>query len=88
MVSVTNGPTVVGCPDKTICNGGSVRLTVNGGVSWLWSPSTGLDNPNSPAPYASPSVTTVYTVTGFDANGCSMSDEVIVFVNGQSTANA
>ncbi|MFK7982956.1 MAG: gliding motility-associated C-terminal domain-containing protein, partial [Saprospiraceae bacterium] len=80
-VTVSDRPTVVGCPDKYICNGGSVRLTVNGGVSWTWSPATGLDNPNSPAPNASPSVTTTYTVTGTDAFGCSASDLVVVFVN-------
>ncbi|MFK7982540.1 MAG: PKD domain-containing protein [Saprospiraceae bacterium] len=88
MVFIGNDPTVIGCPDKTICGGGSVRLTVNGGVSWVWSPATGLDNPFSPAPNASPSTTTVYTVTGTDANGCSSSDEVIVFVGGNATANA
>ena len=87
-VSVNPGPTVVGCPDKYICNGGSVRLTVNGGVSWVWSPSTGLDNPFSPAPNASPNVTTTYTVTGTDAFGCSASDLVVVTVNGSATVNA
>jgi len=87
-VTVAPGPTVVGCPDKYICDGGSVRLTVNGGVSWTWSPATGLDNPNSPAPNASPSQTTTYIVTGTDANGCSASDEVIVFVNEGINANA
>ena len=87
-VSVNPGPTVVGCPDKYICNGGSVRLTVNGGVSWVWSPATGLDNPFSPAPNASPSVTTTYTVTGTDAFGCSSSDLVVVTVNGSATVNA
>ncbi|MEM6317987.1 MAG: PKD domain-containing protein [Bacteroidota bacterium] len=80
-ITVKDGPTVVGCPDRYICDGGSVRLVVNGGVSWVWSPATGLDNPNSPAPNASPSVTTTYTVTGTDAFGCSSSDVVVVFVN-------
>ncbi|MEM6318896.1 MAG: gliding motility-associated C-terminal domain-containing protein [Bacteroidota bacterium] len=87
-VNVTDGPTVVGCPDKYICGNGSVRLTVNGGASWVWSPSTGLDNPNSPAPVANPTQTTVYTVTGTDINGCSASDQVVVFVNEGATANA
>jgi len=87
-VTVNPGPTVVGCPDKFVCNGGSVRLTVNGGISWTWSPATGLDNPNSPAPNASPNVTTTYTVTGTDAFGCSSSDLVVVTVNGNATVNA
>ncbi len=87
-VNVAPSIVVVGCPDKHICGNGNVRLTVNGGVSWVWSPSTGLDNPYSPAPVASPNQTTVYTVTGTDAYGCSASDEVTVFVNGNAAVNA
>ena len=84
----TSGANIVACPDKFICNGGSVRLTVNGGVSWVWSPATGLDNPNVAAPIASPSVTTLYTVTGTDANGCVSTDQVLVTVNGNIAVNA
>ncbi len=87
-ITVAPSPTVIGCPDKFICSGGNVRLTVNGGSSWVWSPSTGLDNPFSPAPLASPSQTTTYTVTGTDMNGCTSSDVVTVFVNGTTAANA
>jgi len=78
----------IGCPDKYICEGGRVRLVVNGGSSWLWSPSTGLDDPTSPAPYASPSQTTTYTILVTDDNGCTDTDEVIVFVSGNASANA
>ncbi len=87
-VFVMPGEDIVACPDKFICGGGSVRLTVNGGVSWVWSPATGLDNPNIAAPIASPTVTTLYTVTGTDANGCTDTDEVLVIVNGNIAANA
>ena len=87
-VTIATPPTVVGCPDKYICRGGSTRLTVNGGQSWVWSPNTGLDNPFSPAPYAAPTTTTVYTVTGTDANGCTSTDEVIVFVEDNISIHA
>ena len=78
----------IGCPDKYICEGGRVRLVVNGGTSWQWSPAIGLDNPSSPAPYASPSQTTTYTIVVTDNNGCTDSDEVVVFVSGNANANA
>ena len=68
------------CPDKMICGGGTAQLVVNGGVSWVWSPATGLDNPNSDIPKASPSETTIYTVTATDANGCTATAEVLVTV--------
>ena len=80
--------TAVGCPDKYICGGGQVRLVVNGGSSWLWSPATGLDDPTAPAPYASPSQTTTYTITVKDDQGCTSSDEVVVFVSGNANAFA
>ncbi len=68
------------CPDKRICVGGTAQLVVNGGVRWVWSPSTGLDNPTSDVPKASPTTTTTYTVTAYDANGCSASEQVVVTV--------
>ena len=68
------------CPDKRICVGGTAQLVVNGGISWTWSPTTGLDNPFSDVPKASPTTTTIYTVTGTDVNGCTASEEVVVTV--------
>ncbi|MFM7586740.1 MAG: dockerin type I domain-containing protein, partial [Bacteroidota bacterium] len=41
---------------------------------------TGLDNPNSATPMASPSITTQYFVTVTDANGCSDMKSVLVLV--------
>ncbi len=68
------------CPDKRICVGGTAQLVVNGGVSWVWSPAAGLDNPFSAVPEASPTTTTTYTVVATDANGCTASEEVVVTV--------
>ena len=74
------GPAIVGCPDKYMCPDGQTQLIVNGGIRWEWSPSTGLDDPTSAIPIATPTETTTYTVTGWDANDCSATDEVIVTV--------
>jgi len=71
----------IACPDKTVCKGRSAQLVVNGGVQWQWSPATGLSNPNSDIPVATPDVTTVYTVIVTDKEGCTATEEVTVFVN-------
>jgi gliding motility-associated-like protein len=50
-------------PDDTICAGSSTQLNASGGISYSWSPATGLNNPNIANPTASPDSTTTYTVT-------------------------
>ena len=54
----------------TLCKGGSVRLFATGAANYIWSPSTGLSNPTSSAPLASPATTTTYRVIGNDGKGC------------------
>ncbi len=53
--------------DDIICNGESTQLQAlavgYGPYSYSWSPTTGLDDPTSPNPTASPTTTTNYTVT-------------------------
>nr|WP_294940621.1 gliding motility-associated C-terminal domain-containing protein [uncultured Mucilaginibacter sp.] len=52
------------------CASSPVQLTAYGGVSYRWSPATGLDNPNIANPKASPAVSTDYTVQITNADGC------------------
>jgi gliding motility-associated-like protein len=54
----------------TICVGESIQLKATGTQQYTWSPATGLSNPNIPNPIATPTTTTVYTVTGRDAKSC------------------
>ena len=64
-------PQVDAGTDINICQGQSTTLggtpTATGGSAnnyiYQWSPTTGLDNPNSPNPVATPSQFTAYTVT-------------------------
>lgn len=68
--------------DTFICKGqNSVTLNASGGVSYRWTPTTGLSNPNAPTPVASPTATTTYTVA-VGVAGCTAtrSDEVIITV--------
>ncbi len=63
------------------CSIGSSQLTANGAATYLWTPSTSLNNSSISNPVASPEATTLYTVTGTDANGCANTDTVTVNVD-------
>jgi gliding motility-associated-like protein len=68
-------------PSPTIISGQSTVLTGSGGVTYNWSPATDLSCSNCPTPTASPTVTTVYTLTVTDINGCTGVDTVTVYVD-------
>ena len=80
VVFINTPPNVNAGPDVGICIGNSTRLNATGAVSYVWTPATGLNNPNLSNPLANPLVTTTYTVLGTDANGCESTDLVTVFV--------
>lgn len=57
--------------DQTIFAGQSIRLLTSGpAISYQWSPATGLDNPNSPNPLATPPGDITYRVVATDSSGC------------------
>jgi hypothetical protein len=60
----------------TICEGGSSTLTGNGAATYTWDPGALVGNPS-----VSPMITTNYTVTGTDGNGCTGTSSVTVTVN-------
>ncbi|MGE3824846.1 MAG: PKD domain-containing protein [Bacteroidia bacterium] len=74
--------------DVAICPGASTNLTATGGTTYVWTPTTGLSDPNIANPVATPAATTTYTVNGTDANGCTGTDAVTVTVNPAAVANA
>ncbi len=71
----------------SICSGGNVQFQASGGNSYQWTPSTGLNNPNIANPIASPSVTTIYTLTDPSSSCGSGSKTVIVNVTNSTTLN-
>ena len=73
-------PTANAGSDVTICDGSSTTLNGTGGVSYSWTPVSGLSDPNIRNPVASPSVTTTYTLTA-TRGVCVSSDNVIITVN-------
>lgn len=71
-------------PDKSICPGGSVQISGTGVAStYTWTPTTGLSNPTSLSPTASPFTTTTYILTA-RTGSCSVIDSVTVFVSNLS----
>lgn len=88
-VTITVLPTVTADAGNnvTICPGGSAQLNATGGVSYVWTPVTGLSATNIANPVATPSTTTTYIVTVTDANGCSATDSVTVTVGNNLSIN-
>jgi gliding motility-associated-like protein len=67
-----------GTGDTTICNSKMITLNATGGVSYSWTPSTGVISPNSATTQAYPTSSTTYKVTVVDSIGCVDSDLVVV----------
>ncbi len=80
VVSNTGNASANAGPSVTITSGQTTILTGSGGVTYSWSPSTDLSCTNCQNPVASPTVTTVYTLTVTDINGCTGIDSVTVTV--------
>ncbi|HZX75131.1 MAG TPA: gliding motility-associated C-terminal domain-containing protein, partial [Cyclobacteriaceae bacterium] len=81
-VSVIPTPPIFLQPgDTSIHLGTSVALSITGGSSYLWVPSTGLDDPTSATPVASPTETTTYLVYITTADGCPALDSITIVVN-------
>lgn len=70
-------------PDTTICIGQNLQIGLlpitAPGITYLWSPATGLSNAHVSNPFASPTVTTTYTLTISNAL-CSTTAEQTVHV--------
>ncbi len=74
-------PVVNAIPEAyQIVQGESVQLSATGGLSYQWTPPTGLDDPDSATPIATPVKTMQYQVLGKDSLGCSGSAQVVVIV--------
>lgn len=74
--------------DMTICPNNPVMLIATGGISYLWTPDSTLNNASIQNPMANPSATTDYIVTVTDSNGCDDSDTIQVIVQNFIIADA
>ncbi len=82
-VTATATPATLTPPTYTTSN---LLATASGGsgITYLWSPASTLNSATAPNPVATPTTTTVYTVTATNSVGCSSSATVQVTVNPQS----
>jgi gliding motility-associated-like protein len=79
----------VAASEFTICEGQSVQLSANSSFSYRWTPTDGLSNTTIPNPVATPTKTTVYTVTVYNQEvTCSDTANVTVHVWSKPVANA
>jgi|GEM_PF-1003524 len=72
--------------NTTICEGGVATVGIDGPVPpntrWLWSPATGVQNPESPNTVIAATMTRTYKLTQTNAiTGCTNAKEVIIVVN-------
>lgn len=70
-INVNQNPTVVVDIDASVvCPTTAVTVTASGANTYTWLPAAGLNVANAATVNALPTNSTVYTVTGTDANGC------------------
>jgi large repetitive protein len=87
-VCVNACPILTLSPNVTICAGSSTILSVSGGsTTYTWSPAIGLSATTGASVTASPSATTVYTVTSV-AGSCTSTASVTVTVGTPPAANS
>lgn len=72
--------TLVVSNDSTVCKGDSIQLSASGTATYRWSTQTTLSDSTIANPYAKPTVTTKYYVTG-TSGLCSNRDSVTIMVN-------
>jgi gliding motility-associated-like protein len=74
--------------DTSICFGASfIRKTISTGITYNWTPATGISNPAIANPVFSPQATTAYTVTASAGNCTSQSSfKVTVFTGADANA--
>lgn len=65
---------------RDTCQNKPTPLQVNGGLTYTWSPSFGLSNPNISNPVATLSTSTLFTVTANSINGCAGTNTLLVTI--------
>lgn len=81
VIQVYPTPVIDAGPDRTVLEGGFITINAKAtgsNLSYLWTPSLGLDNPAAATPKAAPPVDTEYTLRVTSGNGCVATDKVKV----------
>ncbi len=83
-VTVNQLPTVNASGIATVCAGSPTTVSATGASSYSWNNGLG----NGASQVVSPNATTIYEVTGTDANGCVDTDQVTISVNALPNVSA
>jgi len=89
IITVNPQPAAITGSDVSYCDGNFASLGAAplSGHTYLWQPAIGLNSITSAKPYASPLISTIYTLTETDtATGCINKNSVIVTVNSLPSA--
>ena len=82
-VTVNPEPTVYAGPGASILAGGQVVLAakaIGDGITYLWTPATGLSSDTVLNPLATPLITTAYQLAATNADGCTAVSSVTINV--------
>lgn len=81
-ITVNTLPTIIATSGSpAICIGNSTTISASGGVSYTWTPGTGLSTTTGGIVTANPATTTNYTITGTNGSGCSNTATKTITVN-------
>ncbi|MES2679668.1 MAG: T9SS type A sorting domain-containing protein [Bacteroidota bacterium] len=81
VVNASPAATIAVNSPPPVCNGSSVALIAGPASSYSWSPVSWLNNNGTASVIASPSVSTVYTLSFSDAMGCIGAATIAVVIN-------
>jgi len=87
IVNVQNIPVVDAGAAASICNGSETTLSGTGTGPFVWLPAAGLNCTACPDPVATPTITTVYTLTS-GSGGCTAKDSVKITVKQNPVVSA
>lgn len=79
-IIVDSPATIIATGDTSICLGDSILLSVSGGITYNWAPSTGLSNSNISDVIAFPDTTTKYIVVIDSQSACADVNVVAITV--------
>ena len=81
IVTVNPLPIVDAGEDLWVCPGDNIQLNGSGTDTPVWSPISGLSDPNIYTPISTPPDTIAYILTVTDINLCTLTDTMTVYVN-------
>lgn len=82
-ITVNQLPEVsVDITEGAFCGGSTVAINATGAETYTWTPTAGLNVANAASVNANPTSTTVYTVTGTDAVGCTATAQSKIYTYG------